>query len=301
MKLIPYDPRFLDQIREIDASAAQQLEFNKDVFVTTATLSVSDEEETLYGFSYISLGTLNYGVFNLNAELGADPSYEDAFEVLEALTEALKDAFTRLRPQIPHEKVYLTAWAAEGRKTYREFLEYQGFYKNRSMVSLEKDLSQTETETAKSLTIRTPEGDLAEAKIREIDVKDPEIRAAYLKAHGQGFGFPESEEGLIFRTEHWKARVYAVVKADEPEKVLAAVTVWPRRNGRCATEDIFCVPDWRRQYLTQELLKTVHLKLKEEGFLYAGMTAFTCNKEALKLYEKLGYVKKDKVFEYIWP
>ena len=59
MKLIPYDPRFLDQIREIDASAAQQLEFNKDVFVTTATLSVSDEEETLYGFSYISLGTLN--------------------------------------------------------------------------------------------------------------------------------------------------------------------------------------------------------------------------------------------------
>ena len=83
-------------------------------------------------------------------------------------------------------------------------------------------------------------------------------------------------------------------------EVLSAVTLWPRRQKRAATEDIFCIPEYRRQHLTEELLDEAAGYLKEEGFRYAEMNAFSNNTEALALYKKTGYEVTGTLWEFVY-
>ena len=331
MKLVPYEKKYLEAVRAADPSAAQGLEFNGDVLKETAVVALSDGGELL-AFGFISRGTLNFGVFSLYAEFGVIPSAEEAVEAAEAVLTRLKASFMELKEtyakaaadKLPDKtKVRLTIWTSKDRADYNEFLKENGFrFSGRSMAVLSKDLTAlwnrelTASGDRKlnvpgnpmymfvvsgneAFTVLTPEGKEVKARIEELPISDPDMRKRYLTANGKAFGYPDSEAGLIFRGEHWKARLFCVVRTD-PEtgkEILASVTVWPRKDRAAATEDIFCIPEYRRQHLTERLLVHVLSRLQTEGFNTASMNAFTQNTPALKLYEKLGYRTVHTLYE----
>ena len=83
------------------------------------------------------------------------------------------------------------------------------------------------------------------------------------------------------------------------ENVLASVTLYPDGEGASATEDIFCVPRWRRQGLTTALLKEAFRILRAEGFREAHLNVYEDNAPALALYRSLGYVPAGRIIE-LW-
>ena len=308
MKLVPYEPRWNDAVCEIDASAAQALDHNGDVFLNTAVCAVSEDEETFFGFGYISRGTLNYGVFSVFAEIGVAFMLADSVIASVMILDQLKISLEEVKKELPYEKVYLTFWSDEERVEYNEFLMEEGFVRYRTMEALRRDLEKTDTagdagiHIGKRRPITLPDGSAGEAVLSWLDISDDEERARYLLANKKGFGDQNSEAGLLFRTAFWKARVLAWVREDpvKGREVLSAVTLWPRRQKRAATEDIFCIPEYRRQHLTEELLDEAAGYLKEEGFRYAEMNAFSNNTEALALYKKTGYEVTGTLWEFVY-
>ena len=315
MKIVPYSDVWLQEIEKRDPSEAQALSYNKDVFMDTAI--VAEEDGTLLSWGYLSRGTLNYGTFGIYAEFGINGDEEKALEGTVSVLESLKASFQRIKKKEPYRdfKCALTIWTPPEREDYIDFIREMGFKPDEKMVILKKHLDQNETGTEaeiessgqgpeESLERRVLKGFENEktAVFKELDMTDPQVRKKYFLSNGKGFGYPDSEDGMLFRMEHWKARVYAFVTEDESgevDEVLAAVTVWPRRNHAYATEDIFCIPEYRRQHLTTDLLRRVLSLLKKKGAASAGMNAYLRNKEALSLYEKMGYQQDGILESYI--
>ena len=284
VELIPYDPAFDDAVGLIDASELQAIRYNEDVIKETVHLALFDRQ--CIGCGYLALGTVNDGILTVCCEFGVNSRDPWSIEAANALLDALKADYRRLAPAFGHFPSRLTVWAKEG-SAVGDFAAAHGFLAGRRMTSFRNDLSRAKKE----------DSPLPDAWIKELDVTDPAVMKAYIAANGRGFGFPDSEKGLLFRVRHWKARVFAFVKDGQ---ILSAVTVWPRKNRSFATEDIFCIPEYRRMHLTETLIRHVLTEGQEKGYASAGLCAFSHNTAAVKLYEKCGYEKEFDLIEYYY-
>ena len=293
IRLSPYEPSYDAALDAIDAPSAEVLRENKDVYPDT--VHVAFRKGKCLGFGYLAAGTLNYGVFSVSCDFSVDFHDPHSPDTAEALLEALIADFHRVRPRIPFEKVYLTVYAKKD-SAVGGFVEDFGFVPERMMtVMRNRRIGKVKEEIVRTVPVALADGEKAEAVFGEVNVQDPRKMEAYNLANGQGFGHPESRNGLLFRVKHWQAKVYAWTCRD---RVLAAVTVWPKGKGVLATEDIFCVPEFRRQKLVTILLRNVLTVGAQEGYEEAVLNVFSVNTAAVSLYEKCGYEKEYDLAEY---
>lgn len=289
-------------LERLDPSAHQAYLYNPDVFPETALEALF--EEVPVAFAFLSRGTVNDGILGLDVTLAVDPEKENALEGGAVLLEELKALLPKLEEEFseeyPEVRVQLDAWSSAGRTDYMEYLTFCGFSAGRTMYAMTKDLSEEEGIPQPSWAeVILPDGKKEKVFIEILDPRDPDVRRAYLKANGLGFGYPDSEQGLLFRAEHWGARIAAFVrkKVNGEREILAAVTVWPRKQEGMATEDIFCIPAFRRQGLTEKLLRYIFTTYAGQGRKRAGLNVFSHNLPALALYRKLGYTEADTMTE----
>ena len=282
LRLIPYDSAFDAQIDAIEPEDLAEIRRNGDVFPESVKLALYGKK--CIGVGYLTLGTVNDGILTVNCTFDVNSSNRHAVGAAKALLEAQEACFEALKEKLPVRPVRLSVFAKED-STVADFVREEGFLTGRKMTVFRNDLSTAEdvcTETEVTLA----DGIVRQARIGFLDVTDPDSMARYLKANGKGFGCPDSEKSLLFRVEHWRARVYAWMCEGE---VLSAVTVWPQRQIAFATEDVFCVPEARRQGLTGKLLRYVLKMGKDKGYAQADLNAFSHNETAIRLYEKCGY------------
>ncbi len=206
------------------------------------------------------------------------------------------------------DNLYLRLWCKASDTAYLDFLYDNGFTSlmTNSVMEFElsdyvasdadrekfgehdsiDDASKSSAEPtligAEGMTSGIPEGII----FRELFLKDPIEIEEYFKTNCSAFGVPDSEEELRFRLRNFDGHVYALTMDSE---VIASVTTWDMGDGRAATENIFCLEEFRRQGLTSAMLCRVLDMLKKDGYKKAVLTCFGNNLPAMSLYRKLGY------------
>ncbi|MBP5224670.1 MAG: GNAT family N-acetyltransferase [Lachnospiraceae bacterium] len=291
IRLVPYETSLDGLIRTVSEDDLAEIRGNGDVYPETVLLALCQERPA--GVGYLSRGTVNDGILTVYCVFDVISSAPGAIAAGKALLRALKGRFASLKPKLPFPDARLTVFSREESET-AAFLQENGFLAGRKMSVFRNGLNLI-GDVPETRTVRFPDGSEKEAHIGFLDVTVPENMERYIRANGRGFGHPDSEKGLLFRVGHWQARVFAWLCGDE---VLAAVTVWPQRGIAFATEDVFCVPEVRRQGLTEQLLKYLLRQGKEEGYACADLNAFSHNMTAVRLYEKCGYVKEYELTEF---
>ncbi len=120
--------------------------------------------------------------------------------------------------------------------------------------------------------------------IKELDM---ELAPQYIDATGEANnGTKDSISLFYFRSGDESFCNYAAFDGD---RIVGGITLWNIGDEGSATENIFVVPDYRRQNIANELIATGLEVLKARGRKEATLSMLGNNSNAMKLYEKIGY------------
>jgi len=316
VKLRPLLPADLNTLNALSPSLTKSLRYNPDVLFETALAAEKKGRLTGAGFLSASaqflyllrqrpeaFSSLQISPFSADSsERRADmlcpvpPSDFGLFLDFQgfgaeeiAASAALLDGLLERKEGIaalcPDANIHATVWCRESREAYADFLREFGFREHTALLTLRRSLFEEEGSSL-------PDGLFFD----EPDLRDPALMDRYIYGNGLGFGIPDSRGNMLYRMQVLQARALTVT---DGTRILASVTVYPDGEGAAATEDIFCIPEYRRRGLTSALLKEAFRRLRGEGFREVHLNVYEDNAPALLLYESLGYVKSDRIAE-LW-
>lgn len=205
-------------------------------------------------------------------------AYVAVFEQLIEFAE--KDADPRL---------HIRVWCRNDAEAEQEFYEEYGFRHTDTMFRMVRPLHDgglAMADTASNIKAGSTPAPL----ITVVDLADSATMEDYIAATKEAFGFPDSPEEMLYRLNYGNARVFTV-----ENKTYA--TTWPLKNGGAATENVFTRKLYQRQGYAEKLLNSIAEMLKNEGCKTAELNVYQNDKEAIKLYEKLGYEKQYELLE----
>ena len=303
----------LPAIRELNPFLADEICFHQDVI--PESVFVAKDRKTLLGVGFLCR---NPSDTHVSLEYDVNVSDARGIDAAAALLEALTDCFRALHEEDPERFGTLRLWCKAHETDLREFLEAFGFRAETGMIHMGCGLDSKEPE-ASAGSGKSGEGMLETVfaefrktgllKTEKLDLLNPAVMAEYLDANAEGFGIPDSPNEMIFRIQHCGARVYGVTESialrEETEaepagfsgKIIAAVTLWPLRDGGSASENIFCRAEYRRKGITSGLLESLLSLLKSEGAKAAELNVYEDDLPAISMYEKCGYREKYRLLE----
>ena len=255
MKIKKYKDKYGPAIRRWAPLLMEEYDRHGDVMKETACVACHFGQVTGFGF-------LMQGNDRVNVEFAGKSGKHEV------------EASCLILQQLARKGVRV--WCRRGNDLYYHFLEVLGFREDRAMNTMELSLQEADFAP----------GDFDGDYVLETPHFDEAGMHAYAEATGLAFGTPDSEKEMWYRLKYTDAVIYTV---SHRERIAAALTVYPLEDGTVATENIFTVPEYRRRGIMTCLMKTVLMKLKDEGFQKARLTVLADNEAAIALYERLGY------------
>lgn len=279
IKIVPYHEKYASKCRDLDREAFSEMMRHGDVIPDTLFVAVEAE---VYGFGYL-LGSHSYAARETHPESPAffvhpvvktDNRTAKGLDAADMLLPKLLTACADLSYFDPKYPATARIYCDVAEKYAGEYYEEMGFRETDRMLVMEKDLTHIFEESKES--------PLPDVLIRDTKLRDKTEMDRYLAGTEEAFGIPDSREEMIYRLNFGRGTVYT---ADD----VSFVTTWPMGNGVAATENIFTLKLYRRQGTCEKLLREVFEILESEGFKRARLTVYEGNREAIALYEKLGY------------
>jgi len=325
LTLTPFRPEDLGAVRKINRSLAASLEHDPDVLRETALTVRERGKVTGAGylaasaqflwlmrqnpgaFSGLSLSPSAVGSPENSAESRADrlcaepprdfglftqfqAAGSSEIEASALLLNALEEKAAEIASRLPSAFIHRTIWCRGSREAYLEFLNEFGFEEKASLLTLQKSLFP-EASLREGEGMELPEGLFFD----DPDLTDTAEMDRYIYGNGLGFGIPDSSGNMLYRMSVLGARALTLT---DRKRVIASVTLYPDGGG-AATEDIFCIPEYRRRGLTTALLKEAFRRKRQEGFREVHLNVYEDNAPALSLYRSLGYAQTDRIAE-LW-
>ncbi len=284
IRILDGTEKYKEDIRLLDENLYRELCFHEGIVKESRITAV---KRTLFGERFLGAGFfIDWPPRGRFLEFKTVPG--DRREV-EASVKLLNELKRRL-PKGDH----LGVWCSRSREAYLEFLKMLGFSEVLRMDVMEKRLApEKEAESGCGPEKEAESG----CDIRVLDLEDPYWLRTYIDATALGFGSPDPEAEILYQVRHRQAKVFAAVRQ---ERVAGSVTVWPVDETHGAVENIFVIPEYRRQGIASELIRTAWDELKARGLTSARLNVEKENAPAQALYRKLGYMPVDEVIELSW-
>jgi ribosomal protein S18 acetylase RimI-like enzyme len=199
----------------------------------------------------------------------------------EAIDDLLNTVVARaraIRNQFPGKKVTLRHTIASDDIEEIDFYLSNGFITKQNHLVMKRDL----TETIPHFPL------LSNINIINWKMETNEEQEKYLRAEAAGDPF-----GICWSLNHLKwtksGAEWDTFTAFDGNEVVGSVMTWGLGDKRSATENIFVLPDYRRQGIAKAIITEALIFLKEKGKTEATLGVFGDNKNAIALYQSLGY------------
>lgn len=300
-----YEDRDLEQIQQIDFMMWLCLQWNgvchkEDAFVAEKDGVILGAAALFYDgtWYYINQERIDIPAYRMQFEIAVrdahaekeseEESTESVTEILSeemqkeverALLKELKRHFGEIKKQYPDKKIVMRCWCEDTEKEEMQFYLEEGLTASNLVWVLGIDLTQ-----------QIPVYDVpAGIEIRKHEFEGDGMER-YMEANELGFdGVKDAEEELRFRLGDENTVVFT---AKDGEKVVSSTTVWSIQDGKSATENIFTIPEYRKQNIGRATLSYALQYLKEKGDTLATLTCVGDNLPAISMYLSMGYEVK---------
>jgi ribosomal protein S18 acetylase RimI-like enzyme len=290
--IISYDEKYDKQLAELEQLMFYYVKYHPDVIKDSVYLAVENEKLLGVAFlqkrsSFLAIEHENVRYHELIIHYELDYTYSDCNNILVQLLDKLKENCDSISMQYPGKRIFMKAWLPEEAHDRIELLMKHGFTIGRGTPILVRKLDDCGyIDTSVPMPLKVRFDDRTEhLEIRELAF-DEKTMAAYEAANANAFIAPDSTGDLWFKLNDPEVKVFAALKED---KIISSVTVWRVGEKRAATENIFCISDFRRKGITGAVINYACSYLKQCGYEEASLTVFQDNIPAFLLYEKLGY------------
>ena len=226
-------------------------------------------------------------VYHLHMMISTVSGDEIEYAAISRLMDQLISDVEEIKSRYSGKKIVLRAWVQEEEKAALEFFLEKGFSIARVMPEFCFDLNEEIEEPS------FPEG----LKPEILSLNDPMAFAAFIESCEESFFVANSPEALRFQCASSGGKMYAL--RDTNGRVISGVITWDVDEESAATENIFTVPDRRKEGLAGSLLNHVLLILKHEDKKWAILSVFGEDANAIRFYLKRGYILTDSRYE-LW-
>ncbi|MGN0339077.1 MAG: GNAT family N-acetyltransferase [Lachnospira sp.] len=291
-----FKDKYLAELREIDFMMWLSVQWNS-TFIRENVFAAVDENDTLLGvcglscdgtWYYLEDGRSDIPLYRMQMELCTRDDIENEDIVERALINAAKQRMIEIKKHYPDKKLCMRCWCTERDYDKQQQLLELGFKGNNLIWIMSFDLENT--------TI--PEVKLPENIFVNIPECTDDILKAYLEANFLGFDNVQDAEGeLRFRLRDKRTKI---ITAQDCEKIVSSVTVWHISDERAATENIFTIPEYRRNKIGLATVAKSLLYLKENGYKIATLTCVGDNVNAIAFYNRIGYKVTGHLLEMHW-
>ncbi|MBO4410705.1 MAG: GNAT family N-acetyltransferase, partial [Lachnospiraceae bacterium] len=185
------------------------------------------------------------------------------------------------------DRPVLRLWCRAGDAAYAGFLESFGFAPKARMLMLERPLSGPEEPQKAERRL--------DRRVRAIDLSDGAALKTYLESTKEAYGLPCRPGEIRYRLTKGRGKIWGYSENGVP---VSFVTVWRIWKKVYATENVFTKKGERNKGYAAALLDGVAEKYRKRGAEVLRLTVYADEKEATRLYQKLGYRKVDETREY---
>lgn len=230
-------------------------------------------------------------------EVKADPILENQDELKDHMIKEVLNRVATISKSLPERSVRLCLGLLSSETGAIKYFLSRGFIHTESLFEMTRDL-----------TINIPNQSMAkDVEIRKWKIETKEERLKYITADNLAFlDSPTTIESLeyLLQSPQW-ATGTAISAFNKSGEIVGSIMVYWNEtlNHRGMekygfTEEIFVIPNWRgcgiAKYLIMEGLKY----LAQHGIREARLEVMNKNRNALNLYESMGYIVKreEKVF-----
>lgn len=295
IKICRYDESFSREAKELFGTLFEETVKHADVL--KETVSVAAENGHLVGICFLTV-TSSYkyadrehpGYLNMDFEAVHG---ENEVEISAMLIDALINDYRKICRSEKNKRIILRTFCSASSADYMNYLVSFGFRAEHYMHRMRKDLSETMEIPGNGdfdFTVRAKNGKELKVCVEAVRAEgDTDIKGldGYFEANGRAFGIPDSENELEYRLREQNG-VQFVARIDG--RVAAAVSVWENNPGSVSTENIFCIEEYRRLGVTENLIRGVCGYLAARGYREATLFVYGVNTYAVELYTKLGYM-----------
>lgn len=296
VKITNFKDEYLTELQEIDFMMWLSIQWNS-TFIRENAFAAVDENEKLLGvcalscdgtWYYIDEGRNDIPLYRMQMELCTADNIENEDAVKKELINAVKQRLLVIKEKYPDKKLCIRCWCTEKDYDHQQQLLELGFKGNNLIWIMGFDLENT----------AIPEVEMPEnISIDMLDHTDDNLKA-YFEANYLGFDNVQDAEGeLRFRLGDENTKIFT---AKDNEKIVSSVTVWRISDERAATENIFTIPDHRRQKIGLATVAKSLSYLKENGYKLASLTCLGDNMNAIALYTRIGYKVIGHLLEMHW-
>ncbi|WP_088189274.1 GNAT family N-acetyltransferase [Desulfosporosinus sp. FKA] len=230
-------------------------------------------------------------------EVKVDPLQEKQYEIKDIMIKKVLERVDAICKSLPERSVRLCTGLLLCEIEAIKYFLSRGFIHTESLFQMTRDL-----------TIRIPNQSIPkEVEIRKWKIETKEERQKYIKADNLSFlDSPTTIEALeyLLQSPQW-ATGTAISAFDISGEIVGSIMVYwdetqnNRGNEKCGfTEEIFVIPNWRGRGIAKYLIMEGLNYLAQHGLREARLEVMSKNRNALTLYESMGYIvnREEKVF-----
>lgn len=292
MNITKYDEKYDNAMEELDQLSFWTVKYHGDLIKESCRLAVEDDEligmvYLLKRSSFLAIDTNDLAYYELILDYQMNWEKPNATEALELLLAEMKKCCDDISRNYPGKRIFIKTWVSEEEHERIEFFLKQGFVIGRCTPILVRKLDNCTAlgdESVRKLQVELEDG-VKELEIKALDF-DENVMAEYAKSNGSAFVIPDSVTDLWFKLNDPEIKVFAAVCG---ERIVASVMIWRINEKRGATENIFCIDEFRRKGVTSAVINYACEYLKKEGFEEASLSVYQDNTPAILLYERMGY------------
>ncbi|MBN1402287.1 MAG: GNAT family N-acetyltransferase [Anaerolineae bacterium] len=219
--------------------------------------------------------------------LKVDPEIQERRDVQDALYAALHARVAEIRAADPPGPARLSAECGDGETEAIAYLEGRGWRREMNAYRMERDLGAPLPEPPAPQRVAIREWDMRAADERRVYLEA--IRLALPEAASDAENLHRFLAEVVWRTG-------TTLAAFAAERLVGNVMIyWDpaeiARTGRKIgiTEDIWVLPQWRRQGVASAMIARALAYLRDKGMQAARLSVAAPNERALRLYTRLGY------------
>ena len=250
-------------------------------FLRENILTAVDESGNIIGVSAISFHSTWYAKdIDITHMLILDECIDSdnplGKQAQDMLLSALKEKAKSYKKDFPNEKIAIQEFFEDKEYDRIQRLLENGFIMSGVIPVLAYDL---EKEIAH---FEIPQG----ITFERLELSGENVEK-YIAATGNANeGVCDSAPELWFRSGDESFQIWCAFDGD---KIVSSCTTWNIGEERCATENIFTNPNYRRKNIAREMIAQMLERLKADGKKVATLSMLGTNDKAMKLYTSLGY------------
>ena len=296
IKIVNFTDEYISQLQEIDFIMSLRVQWDSTVARENVFAAV-DENNKLLGICalccdgtwyYIDDDRTDIPLYRMQMEICIDEDINGAETVEKKLTEAAQKRLALYKEKYPDKKLCIRCWCEEGEYEVQQRLLEMGFSGHNVVWIMKANLEQVAMDTVV----------MPDNLSFEILENNDESMKEYLEANCLGYDNVQDAEGeLRFRLGDERTKVF-VTRCNG--KIVSSVTVWHISDERAATENIFTIPEYRRQKMSTITILKAFEYLKNKGYRIATLTCVGDNSNAIALYNKLRYKVMGHQLEMHW-